>query len=228
MGKIIDVTGLIDRGMWNYDPPFPEINIVPLPPIPWLGGKTVGCEIFEGLHSQTGTYLETPAHHFGNDGSFLLIDVPIEKLVDIPCVVLNLGLWDMDLARGRRGVTAADLEACPNANEIREGDAILVGTGWGRYWAHPDNLAGAPYFTKSAVDWMMARKPFIMGGDTARWDHLEKPQGFWEDFYNSGILMAGPFVNLEQCTAPRCKLTLLPLKVPKTSCAPVRGVIIEA
>ena len=70
MRKIIDVTGLIDKGMWNYDPPFPEINIVPLPPIPWLGGKTVGAEIFEGLHSQTGTYLETPAHHFGNSGSF--------------------------------------------------------------------------------------------------------------------------------------------------------------
>ncbi len=44
---------VIDKGMWNYDPPFPEINIVPLPPIPWLGGP-LGCEIFEGLHSQSG------------------------------------------------------------------------------------------------------------------------------------------------------------------------------
>jgi len=226
--RIIDVTGLIDNGMWNYGDPFPEINIIPLPPIPWLGGKTVGCEIFEGLHSQTGTYLETPAHFYGNDGgSYLLHEVPVEKLVDVPCVVLNLGMWDMDIVGGRRGITVEDLESCPNSAQIQPGDAILIGTGWGRYWFHPENLNCAPYFKKSAMEWLIDKKPFILGGDSARWDNLETPQNFFEDFYQANILMAGPFVNLEQCTAKRCKLTILPLKVPKTSVAPARAIIIE-
>ncbi len=227
MKRIIDITGVIDKGMWNYDPPFPEINIVPLPPIPWLGGATVGCEIFEGLHSQSGTYLETPAHYFGNDNSFLLIDVPVEKIVDVPCVVLNLGFWDMDPEKGRRGITVADLEACFNARVIQEGDAILIGTGWGRYWFHPDNLKYAPFIKKEAMDWLLAKKPWIIGSDTARWENLENPEGLFKDFYAGDRLMAGPFVNLEACTAARCKLTILPLKLPKTSTVPARAIIIE-
>lgn len=226
MSKITDITGIIDEGMWNYEEPFPKIKIKPLPPVPWVKGK-VYCEIFEGLHSQTGTYLETPAHHFGNDNCYLLIDVPAEKLVDVPCVVLNIGMWDKDMSKGRRGITVADLEACPNAKDIREGDAILVGTGWGRYWMDKDYLNGSPYFTKEAMEWLIAKKPFILGGDSARWENLEKPEGFFPAFYNANILMAGPFVDLEKIGTKRCKLTILPLKVPKTSCAPARAIIIE-
>lgn len=227
MKKIIDITGIIDEGMWNYEPPFPKINIIPLPKIPWLGGKTVGCEIFEGMHSQCGTYLETPAHRYGNDNSYLLVDVPVEKIVDVPCVVLNLGVWDMDPENGRRGITVKDLEGCFNTKNIREGDAIIVGTGWGRYWFHPDNLTYAPYFTKAAMNWLIAKKPSILGSDSPRWENLEMPQGFFDDFYAANILMAAPLVDLEKCTAARCHLTILPLNISRTSVAPARAIIVE-
>ena len=226
--KIIDITGVIEEGMWNYEPPFPTLNIKPLPPVPWVKGP-VYCEIFEGLHSQTGTYLETPAHFYGNDNpcTYLLIDVPPEKMVDVPCVVLNLPVCDMPEDGKRHGITVEELEACPNAKDIREGDAILVGTGWGRYWMHPNYLNGSPYFTKEAMEWLIAKKPSILGGDSARWENLEKPEGFFEEFYAADILMAGPMVNLEAVTAPRCKLTCLPIKAVRTSCAPARAIIVE-
>lgn len=227
MRKIIDITGEINEGMWNYGNPFPEIKIKPLPPIEWLDNAVFGVEIFEGLHSQTGTYLETPAHFFVNGESYPLIDVPIEKLVDVPCTVLNLGEWELNEKEGRRGITVEDLENCENSKNIREGDAILVSTGWGKYWFHPRNLDCAPYFTKEAMLWLISKKPFILGADTARWDSLENPQNFFKDFYEANILMAGPFVDLEKCTAPRAKLTILPPKFPITSCAPARAIIIE-
>ena len=227
MKKYIDITGVINNGMWNYDEPFPQINIKPLPPISWLGGKTVGCEIFEGFHSQTGTYLETPAHSYGNGNSYALIEVKPEQMMDIPCVVLNVGMWDMDPTLGRRGITVADLEACFNAKDIQEGDAILIGTGYGRYWFHPNNLDYAPYITYDAMMWLLDKKPCLIGADTARWDHLEKPQGHFKAFYEAGILMGGPFVDLEKCTAARCKLTILPPKFAITSVAPARAIITE-
>jgi len=225
--KYIDITGVINNGMWNYDEPFPQINIKPLPPISWLGGKTVGCEIFEGFHSQTGTYLETPAHSYGNGNSYALIEVKPEQMMDIPCVVLNVGMWDMDPTLGRRGITVADLEACFNAKDIQEGDAILIGTGYGRYWFHPNNLDYAPYITYDAMMWLLDKNPCLIGADTARWDHLEKPQGHFKAFYEAGILMGGPFVDLEKCTAARCKLTILPPKFAITSVAPARAIITE-
>ena len=224
MAKITDVTGLIDRGMWNYEPPFPRVDITPL--VPWVDGP-VYCEIFEGMHSQTGTYLETPAHYYGNDKTYLLIDVPAEKLVDIPCVVLNLGIWGIAKPGERRGITVKDLESCPASKEIREGDAILVGTGYGQYWFHEDYLNGSPYFTKEAMEWLIAKKPYILGGDSARWENLDKPEGFFDEFYAADILMLGPLVDLEKVKSGRARLTVLPMKVPKTSCAPSRAVIIE-
>ena len=228
MKRITDISGTICEDMWNYEPPFPKINIKPLPPVPWVKCD-VYCEIFEGMHSQTGTYLETPAHYFGNNDprTYLLIDVGVEKLVDVPCVILNLGIWDMEHDMTRKGVTVADLEACPGACEIREGDAILVSTGWGRYWTHPGYLESSPYFTKAAMDWLISRKPLILGGDLPRWENLDRPQGFFKDFYKSNILMLGPCVNLENISSPRCRLTALPLKAVRTSCAPCRAVIVE-
>lgn len=228
MKKIIDVTGTIQEGMWNYEPPFPPLHIHPMPPVPWAGGP-VYCEIFEGLHSQTGTYLETPAHFFGNDNpcTYLLIDVPIEKMVDVPCVVLNIGIVEKDMIKGRHAITVAELEACPNAKDIKEGDAILVGTGWGKYWMDKDYLNGSPFFTKAAMDWLLAKKPCMLGGDSARWENLETPEGFFEDFYAADVLMVGPCVNLEAVTAPRCRITSLPIKAVHTSCTPARVVIVE-
>jgi kynurenine formamidase len=226
MKKIIDITGIIEEGMWNYPDPFPNVKISPLPPVPWVKGP-VYCEVFEGIHSQTGTYLETPAHFYGNDKSYLLIDVPVEKLVDIPCVVLDLGMWEMDSKAGRRGITVADLESCSNVAEIAEGDTILLSTGWGRYWKHPAYLELGPFITKPAMDWLIAKKPYILGGDTARWENLEKLEGIFPDFYGADILMLGPLVELEKVKASRCRLTVLPLKVPRTSCAPCRAIISE-
>ena len=226
MRRIIDVTGIIEEGMWKYDDPFPKINILPLPPVPWVN-VPVYCEIFDGLHSQTGTYLETPAHFYGNDNpcTYLLIDVPIEKLVDAPCIVLDMGIWEMDPAVGRRGITVDDIEKCTNVSEIKEGDALLFSTGWGQYWKHPNYLEYSPFITREAMDWFISKKPFIFGGDIPRWENLEKPEGFFPDFYAADILMIAPLVKLEEVKAPRCRLTVLPLKVPRTSCAPSRAII---
>lgn len=228
MRKITDITGLIDERMWRYGPPFPDIRIDPLPPVSWVR-QPVACEIFTGLHSQTGTYLETPAHFYGNDDprSYPLIDVPVEQLVDHPCVVLNTGLWPKSPPGSRLGVTVADLEACPNAGLIRPGDAILIGTGWGRYWQAPDYLETSPYLTRAAVDWLIAKQPYLLGSDTSRWENLQEPQGFFPDFYAAGILMLGACVRLEAVGPARCSLTVLPLKVPRTSCAPCRAIVCE-
>ncbi len=225
--QVTDITGVIDHGMWNLAPPFTDIHIVPFPPISWMGNKSFGLEYFEGMHSQTGTYLETPAHYYGNQGSYLLTDVPVERLYNIPCVVLNLGLWTPDRSKGRQPITRDRLQSCSNAGAIQPGDAILIGTGWGRYWMEPETMNCAPYLTKGAMDWLLEQRPVLLGGDFPQWDTAENPQGFFEAFYSANVLMGGPFVNLERIGPGRCNLTILPIKVCHTSCAPARAIIVE-
>lgn len=226
MKRMYDITGTIENGMWDYDAPYPSLNITPLPPVPWAGVK-VYAEIFEGMHSQTGTYLETPGHVYapGEPLGYPLIDVPLHKLVNVPCVLLNLPL--VEKGSDRYAITAEALAGCKGAGQIHEGDAILVGTGWGRYWMDPDYVTHGPYFTKAAMDWLLQKKPVILGSDSSRWENLEQPQGFFGDFYAANVLMLAPLVNLEQVPFTRCSLTALPIKVAGTCATPVRAVLTE-
>lgn len=224
--NVIDLTGVIREGMWNYEWPFPSFRMRPLDKVPWVRGD-VYCEVFEGMHSQTGTYLETPAHFFGNDRSYSVAEIPVSKLVDMPCKVLMLNESEFASAGPRKPIDAGMLERCPGSKLLAEGDAILVGTGWGKHWMDACYLEQSPYFTYDAMEWLIARKPFLLGSDFPRWDNLPKSEGFFADFYEADILMLAPCVNLEQVKRPDVRLTALPLHIPGTSAVPCRAVIME-
>lgn len=221
MERIIDLTGPMYTGMWNYEPPFPTLDVQPLPSVDWVESKLY-CEIFSGLHSQSGTYLETPAHLLGYEKSYYLSEVPLAKLVDIPTVVLKPSGLIPD-ETGRAPITGDMLRTCQK--EIAPGCAVLVCTGWGKKWRDADYLSASPYFTADAMDFLIQKHPFILGSDLPRWENLSKPQNFFPKFYDANILMAGPFVNLEQIASPAPRLTLLPLNIEKTCCAPVRAFV---
>lgn len=219
---IIDITGKIQDGMWNYEYPFPQFHLAKLPKVDWIP-IDIYCEIFEGLHSQTGTYIETPAHFYGNDKTYLMDDVPLEKLVGLSAVILMVKK-DFS-AKGRQPITREDLAQSALGLEIKQGQALLIGTGWGEKWMDADYLANSPYFTYDAMMWILEQKPSLLGSDFPRWDNLEDMQGFFPKFYEQDILMFAPCVNLEKSPSPYVKLTALPLRIPGTSCIPCRAYI---
>ena len=233
--RVIDITGQIYEGMWNYEEPFPKFEMEPLGEVEWAKTE-VFCEIFKGMHSQTGTYLETPAHFYSNENCYLVSDIPIEKLVNIPCYVINLNEKDFNVSFSpleinypkRKFIDVNMIKAaCNNGKDIAEKSAILIGTGWGKYWREDFYLDKSPYFTYEAMKWLISKKPVLLGTDFPRWENLENPQGFFRDFYAADILMLAPCVNLEKITKSRVKLTALPLNIPGTSSIPCRAVVIE-
>jgi len=215
--KIIDITGEIYTGMWSYGSPFPEINVRPLGEVGFVKYK-IYAEVFEGMNSQCGTYLETPAHLLG-DKSYPLIAVDVEKLVDIPTVVLSVD------TKGERAITSKMLEKAFEKADYKKGDAILICAEYGDKWKYNSYLSASPYITREAMELIISKKPFLLGTDFPRWDNLESPQGFWQDFYDADILMLAPLVNLEKAAGSRASLTVLPIKVEKTCCAPCRAVL---
>ena len=217
MARIIDVTGPIYTGMWNYGPPYPEIEIEPLPEIPWLKHK-VYSDIFVGMGSQTGTYIETNAHYFKDEKK--LSDLPLQRLFMVDAAILNLKPKGPKEAIRREEIT----ELKP---EIHEGDAILFGTRWGQRWREANFVKDSPYLTYDTVMWFLDQKPSILGGDIPVFDNPDKPQGFWDKFFRSGALLLAPLVNLEKVTKRRAKLVALPLNVEGTCCAPCRTIVVE-
>ncbi|HBN85294.1 MAG TPA: hypothetical protein DDZ89_15795 [Clostridiales bacterium] len=223
MKKIIDITGPIYDGMWNYDPPFPKFQMKPLPEVPWVKDR-VYCEIFNGLHSQTGTYLETPAHFFGNDKSYLITDIEPESLYEMDCFIIHLEKCFEGTEQ--KSITYKMLKDVLEKYPVPVGSGILLSTGWGEAWRERTFLDQSPYIKKDAMDYLISKKPYLLGSDFPRWDNINKSEGFFRDFYEADILMLAPCINLHKIDHYFCKLTVLPLKIPGTCCTPCRAVVV--
>ncbi|NUW34129.1 cyclase family protein [Nonomuraea sp. SMC257] len=81
-------------------------------------------------------------------------------------------------------VTVDDLERAAAGLELREGDAVLVGTGWSRHWAAASQevdfagaRGGAPGPGVDAARWLAARRPRVVGGETIAFEHVPPGRG---------------------------------------------------
>jgi len=224
--NIIDVTGPIRNGMWSMGELFPKPEVIRQSGYCEGFGEYFYTEI-RGFHAQLGTYLETPAHFFGFEKSFFVDDIPLEKLVNLGCVVLHVNK-DVSDPSVHHAITKDDLLSCGNAGEIKPGDCVVVATGWDRHWMDDAHFfSRSPYFTYDAMKWLIEKKPSIIASDTPAWENLSDPQGFFPEFYANNILMLAPLVNLSQVTAPRCAITILPLPIEEVAAAPVRAIVTE-
>jgi kynurenine formamidase len=95
----------------------------------------------------------------------------------IPAMVRRGVLLDLVAHRGvdrlpaKTLVGAEELQevARLQGTEIREGDILLIRTGWGTAWNDSDYITGAG-MAKSAADWAASLKVFAVGADNMSWD----------------------------------------------------------
>jgi len=216
--KTIDATGTIHDGMWTYGPPYPEVVVEEIPIPKWVPYKTYSWRF--QLGGQTGTYLETGLHM--ERGRPAVIDVPVESLVNRDAVVVKI--------EGKQHkedcITLEEMKAACG-DVIRAGDCVLLSVGRDVKWRDADYVTDSPYVSKEAMDWLIDRQPFLVGADWPRMDSWENPQKFFVRFFDEGILLLAPLVNLRLVTRQRVKLTVLPMKVEASAAAPARAIIME-
>ncbi len=217
--RIVDISGPIEDNMWSYGDPYPAARIEQIPPPTWLDYPVYSQTVSFAV--QSGTYLETAAHL---DRSRMPIDqLPLER-----CYMLDaVALWIPKEANG--GISLADLLEAQQRQgaQMRPGDALLVGTGWDKQWYAPNYVTEPPYFTGDAMDWILAQKLSLLGGDTPRYDSPTNPQNFLPKFFQTEMIMLAPLVNMDQVRQPRGKLIALPLKIKDACASPVRALWIE-
>ena len=213
--RITDVTGTMYDGMWTYGPPYPDVVVEEIPQPEFIEYPTYSWR-FE-LGAQSGTYLETSLHLFREGPQ--LVEVPVEELFMRDAAILRVP------SEPNRRLLAEDLEAC--GVRTNPGDAIIVATGWDSHWDRDDFVSDCPFFSYEAMRWILDREPFLMAGDVPRFDSWADPQGFFGEFFEQGVLLLAPLVNLGQVQADRVKLVALPLKITETCAAPCRVLIIE-
>ena len=213
--RIIDVTGIIEEGMWNYGEPLPKVKIKRVSSLD--DGKYGEENYAVTLGSITGTYLETGAHRLPNQPS--IDQIPVIKMVT-EAVVIKLS------PKGpSEHITKMELES--SYARIKRGNALLIYTGWDRMWNKRNFVTESPHFSEEAIDWILGKKISILGGDIPCYDDPYEPEGLVNKIFEEGVLILAPLVNLDEITKTTVKLIALPLKIKGVCGSPCRAIVIE-
>lgn len=214
---VYDISGPIREGIWKYGDNYPDYR----PEHTSAEPGTFFFEIFHGFNSQTGVYLETTAHVNGYEKGRMLSEVPVSALVNLPCRVLHLDRKALAASDGE--ISLAILQKAMEGMDFPEGCAILWEAGWDNWYA-PDFLTGGPYLTREAMAYLLSKKPSLMGSDTPAW---QKEEPVFDLFAATDTLLLAPLVGLDKVCGRHSLLTVLPVYVEGTCCAPARAVIVE-
>ncbi len=133
---------------------------------------------------QVGTQLDGFPHQTIGNETYNCVDVPsissrngfTQMGIETVGTIMARGVL-IDIA-GLRGVetlpidheiTPEEIQAALNRQrvELREGDAMIINTGWGRLWGRENAryVSGCPGIGVAAAEWLIARNPLLLGAD---------------------------------------------------------------
>ncbi|MEI7990449.1 MAG: cyclase family protein [Chloroflexota bacterium] len=216
--NIIDLTGLIEEGMWLDNP-------LILPPVIERFASVDGPTGWDAhrftLSTIMGTYMEASAHLF-LDGE--TIDQVLPERFICPAVVLSLPDCFPNQA-----ICADDLRAV-NA-DLHAGDAVLISTGWERRWNKTGFVEESPYFTLDAMQWLLDTGAAIIGADLPCFDSPTRPEGVVKLLFQHGRLLVAPLINLRlagEKNMLKSTLIALPLKIKGVCGTPCRAILVDS
>lgn len=163
--------------------------------------------------ANTGTYVDAP-YHFHAGGADVA-ELPLERLVDVPVVVIR--------ASGRDAIGPEMLDD-PGA---LWGKAVLVHTGWSRHWGTPAYLSGSPYLTRGFAEAMVKANIALLGIDALNVDNVEDlTRPVHHTVLGNGIPLIEHLTNLNRLPDQGARLTTLPAPVHGLGSFPVRAVAV--
>ncbi len=225
MRKFVELSGVIEEGLWGYHELPGLENIVPRVAIETVA--TVKEQDFFSskivVSTISGTYLEAGSHILEKGRN--LDSYSIEEFIK-PVKIVKLPEQP-----AKSLIDNSMLDA--HAPKIDRGDALIIETGWGKMWNKPGYVLQCPNMLKSALEWVLEKDISIFGIDVpcieASWseDDEEEKGGLLGEIFKQGVLLVAPLVNLDRVEADRGTLFCMPLSVKGTSGAPARVLFME-
>jgi arylformamidase len=160
--SFLDLSHTIEHGMVTY-PGLPGPIICDyLSRKNSRGSYAPGVEFQIGkieMVANTGTYIDAPFHRYA-DGKDLS-GLRLESLAGLDAVLIQ------GPADGFRSVDWTAFEG----RELR-GKAVLVRTGWDAHWGTPAYLAGNPFLTAAAAEYLVTQRVALVGIDSLNIDDI--------------------------------------------------------
>jgi kynurenine formamidase len=164
--RVVDLSHPIRAGLVTY-PGLPAPTITPHltredSRARYAPGTEFAMDILTMI-GNTGTYLDSPFHRYA-DGSDLA-GLDLGSLVGLRAEVFHLeDAWTPE----RRGIRAATL-----ADRDVRGAAVLLHTGWDRWFGRPEYGSGAPFLTGEGAQWLIDAGAVLVGIDSLNIDDTE-------------------------------------------------------
>jgi kynurenine formamidase len=181
--RVVDLSHRIRPGLITY-PGLPAPRITPHltreeSRAHYAPGTEFAMDIIE-LVGNTGTYLDSPFHRYGDGADLAGLD--LASLVDLPAQVLHL----TDAAPG--GAGRRDIPAEVFFDRDVRGAAVLLHTGWDVHFGTPAYASGSPYLSREGVEYLVEQGAALVGIDALNIDDTESGG---ERPAHSGLLAAG-------------------------------------
>jgi arylformamidase len=160
--------------------------------------------------TNVGTYIDSPFHRF-RDGQDLAA-VELDRVADLPGIVL-----DADLAAER------SVNLSVPKSEL-SGRAVLVKTGWDRFWDTDAYAKDAPFLADDFVALLIGSGAVLVGVDFLNVDDTSDPvRPVHTALLSAGILIVENLTNLSDLPRDGFSFSAVPLMIEKGASFPVRA-----
>jgi arylformamidase len=217
MGVLIDLSHTVEHGLVTYPGlPAPVVS-------DYLSREqsrrhySAGTEFHIGrieMVANTGTYLDSPFHRFAEGRD--LSELPLASLANLAGVVVRA------VESGARAVDRAAVAGFDP--EDLKGKAVLVHTGWDRYWRTEEYFAGHPFLTADAADLLCAAGAALVGIDSLNIDDTaDGARPVHTRLLGAGVPVVEHLCNLSALPDAGFRFFAVPVKVKGMGTFPVRA-----
>lgn len=195
--RIIDLSQPYKKGMTQFPntPPMDERQIAQI----HEGGFRV-TDFHAIVH--VGTHCDAPAHVI--EGAKTMDEIPLDTFIGEAVIV------DADVS--------AELEIKADVlknYEIKEGDIVLIRTGYSKYWNKPEYVEKSPYFSPELAQALVDLKIKAIGVDFLSPDPVVSDSPAHKILLGSDIPIIENLNRLEEIDVPRVFFSAAPILVDK-------------
>jgi kynurenine formamidase len=205
MMKVVDLSRTISNREEIY-PGNPEIRIMR------FRDHSEGCNISKiDFGSHSSTHVDVPLHHFidGMDTATMPLIVFMGN-----AVVLRVKLEENNI------ISRDALKS----EEIKEGDIVLISTGWEDKIGTRDYFYDYPYMSAEGAHFLIEKKVKCVGGDFPGFDSpKDENQPAHHLLLGKGIGLVEGLINLKGLSGQRFFFCASPLKIEGSDGSPVRA-----
>lgn len=216
--RVVDLSHPIRAGLVTY-PGLPAPAITPhltreASRAKYAPGTEFAMDILT-MVGNTGTYLDSPFHRYAEGPDLAGLD--LSTLVGLRAEVYHLEDAWIPARRGIRPETLAD-------RDVR-GAAVLLHTGWDRWFGRPEYGAGAPYLTGEGAQWLIDAGAVLVGIDSLNIDDTESggERPAHSLLLGAGVHVVEHLTNLRALPPRGARFTAAPPAVEGFGTFPVRA-----